>query len=119
MIDHCAYAALSQDTLPYDSDHPTHEIINKHEPTPAQVLPFHATQPCTSVANGKDYLPLHPIFGWLPMDTIKCTFEATAHYACIPMSTILKKHFNAALNVQCHNEPLATDTLYSDTSAIG
>ena len=37
------------------------------------------------------------------------------------MSTILKKHFqspNPALNVQRRNEPVATDTVYSDTPAI-
>jgi len=75
------------------------------------------TQPCTVMAKEKDYQALCPLFGWLPTDTIKRTFEATTQYACIPMSTILKKHFpppNPALNVQCWNEPVATDTVYSD-----
>ena len=37
------------------------------------------------------------------------------------MSTVLKKHYkspNPALNVHCCNEPIATDTVYSDTPAI-
>jgi len=46
---HCTYAALSQDTLPYNSEHPTHEIVSQHEPTLAQALPFHATQPCKTL----------------------------------------------------------------------
>jgi len=42
-------------------------------------------------------------------------------YACIPTSTILKKHFklpNPALNVHQYNASIATDTVYSDTPAI-
>jgi len=73
------------------------------------------------MAKKKDYQALCPLFGWLPTDTIKHTFEATTQYACIPMSTILKKHFqspNPALNVPHRNEPVATDTVYSDTPAI-
>jgi hypothetical protein len=37
------------------------------------------------------------------------------------MSTILKKQYkspNPALNVRPHDEPVATDTIYSDTPAI-
>jgi len=87
-----------------------------HDPPPAQ-----NTEPCTVVAKEKDYQALCPLFGWLPTDTIKRTFEATTQYAHIPMSTILKKHFqspNPALNVQRQHEPVATDTVYSDTPAI-
>jgi len=82
---------------------------------------WYVPQPCTVMATEKDYQALHPLFGWILIDTIKCTFEATTQYACIPMSTILKKHFqnpNPALNVQCHNEPVATDTVHSDTPAV-
>jgi len=94
-----AYAALSQDTLPSNSEHPTHEIVNKDDPTPVQT-----TQPCTVMAKEKDCQALHLLFGWLPTDSTKHTFEAMTQYAAhIPMSTILKKHFqspNPALNVQ-------------------
>jgi len=53
------------------------------------------------------------------MDTIKCTFEATTQHACIPMSAILKIfQYPNPVNVQCCNEPLATDTVYSTTSPV-
>ena len=38
------------------------------------------------------------------------------------MSTILKKHYKSpfpAMNVHRRNEPIATDTVYSDTPATG
>jgi hypothetical protein len=68
-----------------------------------------------------DYGQLRPCFGWLPIDTIKKTFEHTTQLARMPMSTILKKQYkspNPALNVHPHDEPVATDTVYSDTLAI-
>jgi hypothetical protein len=39
----------------------------------------------------------------------------------MPMSTVLKKHYKSpfpTLNVHCHEEALATDTVYSDVSAV-
>ena len=72
-------------------------------------------------AREPDYDALRPLFGWLPTDIIKCTFEKTTQYARIPMSTILKKHYkspNPALNVHHHDEPVATDTVYLDTPAV-
>jgi len=68
-----------------------------------------------------DYEALRPMFGWLPTDTIKRTFAVTTQFARIPMSTILKKHYKSpfpALNVHRREEPIATDTVYSDTPAI-
>jgi hypothetical protein len=68
-----------------------------------------------------DYGQLRPRLGWLPIDAIKKTFERTTQLARMPMSTILKKRYkspNPALNVHPHDEPMATDTIYSDTPAI-
>jgi hypothetical protein len=68
-----------------------------------------------------DYGQLHPRLGWLSIDAIKKTFERTTQLARMPMSTILKKRYkslNPALNVRPHDEPVATDTIYSDTPAI-
>jgi hypothetical protein len=68
-----------------------------------------------------DYGQLCPRLGWLPIDAIKKTFEHTTELACMPMSTILKKWYkslNPALNVRPRDEPVATDTIYSDTPAI-
>jgi hypothetical protein len=68
-----------------------------------------------------DYGQLRPCLGWLSIDTIKKTFKHTTQLACMPMSTILKKCYkspNPALNVRPRDEPVATDTIYSDTPAI-
>jgi hypothetical protein len=64
---------------------------------------------------------LQPHFGWIPLDRIKKTLAATTQYARMPMSTWLKQRFKSpypALNVSHHNEPIATDTVYSDTPSI-
>jgi hypothetical protein len=68
-----------------------------------------------------DYGQLHPRLGWLPVDAIKKMFKHTTQLAHMPMSTILKKRdksLNPALNVHPRDEPVATDTIYSDTPAI-
>jgi hypothetical protein len=68
-----------------------------------------------------DYGQLHPRLSWLPVDAIKKTFERTTQLARMPMSTILKKRYkspNPALNMHPHDEPVATNTIYSDTPAI-
>ena len=69
-----------------------------------------------------DYEKQRPLFAWLPLDVIKKTYELTTQYARIPMSTILQKRYispNPAMNVHRRNEPVATDTIFSDTPAIG
>jgi hypothetical protein len=68
-----------------------------------------------------DYGQLRPRLGWLSIDAIKKTFEHTTQLARMPMSTILKKCYkslNPALNVRPRDEPVATDTIYSDTPVI-
>jgi hypothetical protein len=68
-----------------------------------------------------DYGQLRPHLGWLPIDAIKRMFKCTTQLACMPMSTILKKRYkspNPALNVHPCDEPVATDTIYSDTPEI-
>jgi hypothetical protein len=68
-----------------------------------------------------DYGQLCPHLGWLPIDAIKKMFKRTTQLARMPMSTILKKRYkspNPALNVHPRDEPVATNTIYSDTPAI-
>ena len=53
--------------------------------------------------------------------TIKKTFENTTQYARIPHGIILKKHYKSpfpALNVKRRDEPVATDTVFSNTLSI-
>jgi hypothetical protein len=68
-----------------------------------------------------DYDKLRPLFGWMDIKTIKKTFEKTTQYARMSNGTILKKHYKSpfpALNVKRRDEPVATDTVYSNTPAI-
>ena len=74
-----------------------------HEPSPA------------------DFRAIQPQFGWLPINIIMKTFAKTTQFYRKPMSTRLQKHYKSpfpACNVQRRNEPIATDTVYSDTPAI-
>jgi hypothetical protein len=67
------------------------------------------------------FVALRPRFAWLPTDIIKKTFEVTTQYAWMPLNTVLRKCFkspNPAVNVQQHDEPIATDTIQSDVPAI-
>ena len=57
----------------------------------------------------------------MPVDTIEKTFQKTTQFYCRPVSTLLKKTFKLpypACNVHCRQEPIATDTVFSDTPAI-
>lgn len=68
-----------------------------------------------------DYLSLQPFFNYLPVDIIKKTFSHNTQYARTPASTLLKNNFKSpflVLNVSQYNEPVATDTVFSDTPAI-
>ena len=45
-----------------------------------------------------DYQALMPMFGWLPADVIQQTFAVTTQYACLPMSTLLKKWYKISFS---------------------
>jgi hypothetical protein len=75
----------------------------------------------TVKATEPNYDELKPKFGWVPTDIIKRTYAATTQYARIPMSTLLTRYYKSpfpALNIPRRHEPIATDTVYSDTPAI-
>jgi hypothetical protein len=60
----------------------------------SDLLVHHGTltpSPCLVSPKLPDYKRLCPFFGWMSTDVIKRTFEVTTQYACIPMSTLLKK----------------------------
>jgi hypothetical protein len=64
---------------------------------------------------------LRPLFGWAPANTIKRTFAVTTQYARGRVSDTLKQHWRSrfpACNVKRRNEPVATDTVFSDTPAV-
>ena len=77
--------------------------------------------PCILIPQAPDYKAMCPFLGWLPKDIVQATFKRTTQYGRMPMTTYLKKRFKSpypALNVHRRNEPVATDTVYSDTPAI-
>jgi hypothetical protein len=64
---------------------------------------------------------LRPNFAWAPIDIIKKTFDVTTRWAQSIEHLPFQKHFKSrfpALNVHRQNEPVATDTVYSETPAI-
>ena len=64
---------------------------------------------------------LRPNFEWAPVEVIKRTFDVTSRWARCIEQYPFRKHFKSrfpALNVHCRREPVATDTVYSDTPAI-
>jgi hypothetical protein len=72
-------------------------------------------------SNDPDFETLRPRFAWLPIDIIKKTFDVTTRWARSIEHLPFRKHFKSrfpAFNVHRRNEPVATDTVYSDTLAV-
>jgi hypothetical protein len=63
---------------------------------------------------------LRPNFGWLPIERIKKTIQATTQFARTAPRYPFRKHYRTrwpAANVDRWNEDVATDTFFSDTPA--
>ena len=80
-------------------------MVNKHvfQPTPV------------------DYKKLRPFFGWVNSDIVKQTIDQTTQWRVALDSSPMKRHLksrNPALNFPQRHEPLATDTIFSDTPAV-
>jgi hypothetical protein len=76
---------------------------------------------CIFKVQDPDYVKLRLLLAWINTMTIKRTFKQTTQNLRTPNGTIIKKHYKSpfpALNVQRHDEPLITDTVYSNTPAI-
>ena len=72
-------------------------------------------------SNDPDFEVLRPKFAWLPADVIQKTFDVTTRWATSVEHLPFRKHFKSrfpAFNVYRRNEPVATDTIYSDTPAV-
>ena len=69
-----------------------------------------------------DYDKYRPYFGWVNTDTIRDTFKNTTQWGVsidtFPMRSHLKSRI-PGLNVPSRHETVATDTVYSDTPAVG
>ena len=71
----------------------------------------------------RDFAKYRRLLGWLPVETIRKTFEATTQLGKeLPMRFPLRHHRkarNPALNVQRRQEGYATDTLFASETALG
>jgi hypothetical protein len=69
-----------------------------------------------------DYPLYQPKFGWCPIEFIKPTFENTTRLArSLHLYGNKRKHYKSrfpAFNVSWRNEPVATDTVFSNTPVI-
>ena len=70
----------------------------------------------------EDWKSLRPYLGWQSEQVIKDTYKVTSRFGgTIPQHDYLKKHFksrNPVFNIPRRNEPVATDTIFSDMPAI-
>ena len=69
-----------------------------------------------------DYENFRPYFGWVNVDTVEKTLEQSTQWGVSLRNTFpMKKHLksrNPALNIPRRHEPVATDTVFSDTPAV-
>ena len=97
------------------------ECVIVPSPTGNITTSKHTSKHIKVTGNKPNYDAPRPLFVWLPIDTIKKTFQLTTQYARISMSAIIKNHYKSlfpAMNVTRRDEPVATDNIYSDTLAI-
>ena len=69
-----------------------------------------------------DYNKFKPYFGWVNAETIKKTFENSTQWVVTSTRFPKRKHFKSrfpAFKIPHGNEAVATDTIFSDTPAIG
>jgi hypothetical protein len=84
----------------------------------ANLYQVHAVE---SYPTPRDYELLEPLFAWAPADTIKRTLTVTTQYARGRVSDTICQHWKSrfpACNVKRRNEAVATDTIFSDTTAV-
>ena len=68
-----------------------------------------------------DFEKLRPYFGWVNKHTIEKPFNKTTQWAVASTRYPMRKHFKSrfpVFNIPRRSEEVATDTIFSDTSAI-
>jgi hypothetical protein len=102
-----------------DYDDQAEDLLDTvHPETVSDIYGVHSSEISKATPN---FDLLRPLFGWAPADTIKRTFDVTTQYACGRVSDTIKQHWRSrfpACNVKRRNEPVATDTVFSDTPAV-
>ncbi|KAL7578909.1 hypothetical protein ACA910_006884 [Epithemia clementina (nom. ined.)] len=74
-----------------------------------------------TVCREPDWESLRPCFGWTSIQHIKDTYKITSRFGTVPHNNLMRKHYksrNPVLNIPRRSEPVATDTIYSDTPAV-
>lgn len=90
-----------------------------------QVCQNVATAVTTPIIRKKpvDYEKYRPCLGWLPLETVRRTFECTTQLAMnIPFRLPMRQHFKSRtpqLNRRRLAEVFATDTFFSNTTGLG
>ena len=122
IIDQCVFAAqCPPEPVPVFYDAHEHLVMDPAAEDD-DILDVPSLGPHITSHKPPDYAKLRPLFGWLPTETIKKTFEQTTQYARLPSgTTLLKRSFkssNPAMNVPRRNESVACDIVYADVPAI-
>ena len=98
--------------------HVTEAVLESHVLEHHDLLQLHNQDVTPSKV---DYSQYQSKLAWLPVNIVEQTFAKTTQFYRMPMGTYLKKRYKSpfpACNVHRQNEPVATDTVYSDTPAI-
>jgi hypothetical protein len=91
---------------------------SKHPQAIKTTYVVHAAETRPSI---RDYEKLKPFFAWASADTIKRTILGTTQYARGKVTDNIRQHWKSrfpACNVHRRNEAVATDIVFSDTSAV-
>ena len=111
------HRAIQTLTILYDSSHPLTPFLtiraNKHVIRSNQHVVNNDTP---------DYEKLRPYFGCVNVDTVQKTMEHSTQWGVsIPNTFPMREHLkslNPVLNIPRRHEPVATDTVFSDTAAV-
>ena len=117
------------DILHDDDDNPitlqniVDDTIMAHDSHQSIFVQEHQTLCNLSLHNPKppDHEALGPFFLDASASVVKHTFNATTQFAYTNLGSLMKKQFKSpfsAYNILRHNEPVATDTVYSNVPAI-
>ena len=110
-----------------DYTHRAIQILNILDDSSQQMIPFptiranqHVFRTNKHIHNTDtpDYENLRPYLSWVNVDTVQKTIEESTQWGVsIPNSFPMKRHLKSR-NPALKHEPVATDTVFSDTPAV-
>jgi len=119
LTNRCVYYANLHCMVPVEQ--PETEVSDSKEAGDGRSRPYVQVHKAHLVTPTKlDYEALCSRFAWLPADIVQKTFGSTMQYARMPYNTVLQHRYkpHPALNHFRREEPVATDTIVSDTPAV-